>query len=258
MREIAGRAVRDERVDIVAADAAQHLRETRFDLGGFALAERAEIAKERRDPALRRCAWPPNGRPARSGAGGRPAAARRSTERCRASCRSGWSACRRNCCRPCRRSWRARRWRRRPGTRARAASARGSARQARCPAARHSGGSRHRSRRCGSGASRVSRTSASLTVCPHCDVPPPRGSTVTPFLARNGERGAEIGLVPRDDDADRHHLIERGVRRVAAARKAIEEHVALRRGAKSAFQRGSRRAGGHQWSVRMLPCTLTE
>ena len=45
----------------------------------------------------------------------------RSRARCRAWCRSAASGRRRNCCRPCRRWWRARTWRYRPETTARAA-----------------------------------------------------------------------------------------------------------------------------------------
>ena len=68
----------------------------------------------------------------------------------------------------------------------------------------------------------VSMTSAAPTVWPHCDVPAPRGKMGTP--ARHGGLGGANGLVgrARDDDAERLDLVDRRIRRIAAAIPGVE------------------------------------
>ena len=64
-----------------------------------------------------------------------------------------------------------------------------------------------------------SRTSAWLTVCPVSDVPPPRGRTRHAELARRHLEGRlHVVGVARHDDADRLHLVHRGVGRVEEPR----------------------------------------
>ena len=65
------------------------------------------------------------------------------------------------------------------------------------------------------------------TVWPHCEVPPPRGSTGTPSVARDRERGLDVGLVARHDDAQRLDLIDRGIGRLAPAGEGVEHDLAL-------------------------------
>ena len=69
-------------------------------------------------------------------------------------------------------------------------------------------------------------TSEELTVCPACEVPPPRAQHADAFLAR--ERQRMLGFLDgaRRHHADRHHLVMRGVGCVAPARERIEHHIA--------------------------------
>ena len=46
------------------------------------------------------------------------------------------------------------------------------------------------------------------------------------LIARDRERGAGVGLVAGNDDADGENLIDRGIGRVTAARRAIEQDIA--------------------------------
>ena len=123
MREVEIVAAGHQRVEIVAADPALHLREMRFDRVGLARGDapagRARAARAATAAAGRRG----RARPDRNARARRPPAPRRSRARSRGCCRSAASARRRNCCRPCRRWWRARRWRCRPETTGHAASA---------------------------------------------------------------------------------------------------------------------------------------
>src|SRR5258708_18216782 len=61
-----------------------------------------------------------------------------------------------------------------------------------------------------------------------------------------GER--QVGLVTRDYDADGLDLVDRGVRRISAARGLVEEHLALDGAAKGLFQRGH---GGYNSEMRL-------
>ena len=102
MREIDVVAAGDQRVEIIAADAALHFRKAPRDLVGLARGDGEQVAHQSSrhiDTGLRR-----SGRNAHAC---RRPAPRRSRARCRAYCRSAASARRRNCCRPCRRWWRA-------------------------------------------------------------------------------------------------------------------------------------------------------
>ena len=120
MREVDVVLARHQRIEIVAADAALHFWKTRGDLVGLARADGKQVLGER-----------PQRRPATSLRVAADAAEMRKRSvgqqrldrdaRCRASCRSASSGRRRNCCRPCRRWWRATRSRYRPETTGRAA-----------------------------------------------------------------------------------------------------------------------------------------
>jgi hypothetical protein len=64
--------------------------------------------------------------------------------------------------------------------------------------------------------------------------------------SRDGERRGHVGGVARRGDGDRHHLVMRGIGRIAPAREAVEPHLALQRPAETLFQSGPRR---HETSV---------
>ncbi len=118
MREIDVVAAGDQRIEIVAADAALHFRKPPFDLAGLARGDGEKIAHQSLrhiDPGVADA-----GRNARAC---RRRERRRSTARSRAYCHSAASARRRNCCRPCRRWWRATPSRCRPETTGRTVSA---------------------------------------------------------------------------------------------------------------------------------------
>ena len=128
-----GRRAGLHHVDVVALHPPQHLRPARGDLRRLAPDDRVDLADQRA------VAWRSGSRSRRSGRSGiriRRRAPRRSRVRCGPCCRSGSSASRRSCCRPCRRSSPAPRSRRRPGTRGRAAAGRRSGGRARCRAGR--------------------------------------------------------------------------------------------------------------------------
>ncbi len=224
-------ALRVEDVEVVAGDAAQHLRPALADLARVA---RGELAHEAGDGARAAAQARPPGR-------SRPACrrpARRSRRaRCAPCCRRRSSASRTSCCRPCRRAWPARWSTRRPGTTGRAASAarsggraRGPARPPRCARRRRR---RARSRMC----LLVSMTSAAPVVWPHWLVPPPRGSTGT-RRSRAMSMATAMSLHRlRHEHADRHDLVDRRVGGVAAARGGVEQHLALGLGAQAPRQR---------------------
>ena len=62
-------------------------------------------------------------------------------------------------------------------------------------------------------------------------------------LAADIERRPHVGVVPRNEHADRFHLVDRRVGRVAAARRTVEQDVALRR-RRAGAARGRRRRLG--------------
>ena len=153
--------------------------------------------------------------------------ARRSRARCRASCRSAANGRRRNCCRPCRRWWRARRSRCRPET-----------------TARDGLSARLRS---------SSTMPGSTDAAPPGDVeledaveifravdhqrlvdrlPALRGAAaarparVTPSSRASAIARSASAIVRGSDHAERHHLVVRGVGRVAAAAEAVEQDLA--------------------------------
>ena len=97
--------------------------------------------------------------------------------------------------------------------------ARGRARPAPCAAAGSTCSTR---RRC----FEQSITSARFTVWPHWLVPPPRGSTGMPCLARDRQRGGDVVDGLRHDHAERLDLVDRGVGGVTAAVGAVEQHLA--------------------------------
>ena len=80
-----------------------------------------------------------------------------------------------------------------------------------------------------------SMTSDELTVCPHCDVPPPRGSTLTPS-SRAIATAYSASLATGCHHAERRHLIMRRVGGVAAAAEGIEQHLAEKLRFQPAFE----------------------
>ena len=69
-------------------------------------------------------------------------------------------------------------------------------------------------------------TRPSLTVWPHCEVPPPRGVTVRPSSRAMASARKRLVHAARHHDTGRHDLVERGVGGVAAAAEGIEQDVA--------------------------------
>ena len=69
-------------------------------------------------------------------------------------------------------------------------------------------------------------TSDSPTVCPACEVPPPRASTVTPSALANRYRPIGFFDGARGNHAERRNLVMRGVRCIATPGKEIEMHIA--------------------------------
>ncbi len=65
-----------------------------------------------------------------------------------------------------------------------------------------------------------------LTVCPACDVPPPRGNTLTPSSRAIALARSASAIVRGTTTAERHLLIVRGISRVAPAVEAVEQHIA--------------------------------
>ena len=119
MRQIDVVLAGHQRVEIVAADAALHLGKARGDLVGFARADGEQILGERAQRRRHVVDVAADAAEMRQRAVGQHRLDRHA--RCRAWCRSASSGRRRNCCRPCRRWWRARRSRYRPETTGRAA-----------------------------------------------------------------------------------------------------------------------------------------
>ena len=180
MREIDVVPPRHQRIDVVAADPALHLGKARRDFVRLAGAQREQVARQRLERRLRRQIGQVRPRRARNAPCCRRPAWRRPRARSRACCRSAASAPPQELLPSCRRWWRAKRSRRRPGTTGRAASVArlrssstmpGSTRQRRPATSRSS-----MRLRC----FEQSITSELLTVCPACEDPPPRASTVTP------------------------------------------------------------------------------
>ena len=71
-----------------------------------------------------------------------------------------------------------------------------------------------------------STTMPSLTVWPHCEVPPPRGVTIQAVVAGDRKRAQRLIDGAGDHDPERHDLVERGVGGVAAAVEGVEKDVA--------------------------------
>ena len=72
-----------------------------------------------------------------------------------------------------------------------------------------------------------SMTSASPTVWPHCDVPPPRGRHRHACFGGDLQGADRVLFGARHDDPDRHDLVDRGVGAVAAAAESVEQDFAL-------------------------------
>ena len=70
-------------------------------------------------------------------------------------------------------------------------------------------------------------TRAAPTVWPHCDVPPPRGSTGTPASTAICSATTAASAVRGTTTPDGLDLVDGGVGGVAAAARAVEEHVAV-------------------------------
>ena len=65
-----------------------------------------------------------------------------------------------------------------------------------------------------------------MTVCPACDVPPPRGSTLTPSSRAIAIARSASAIVRGTTTPSGIILIVRGVGGVAAAVEAVKQHVA--------------------------------
>ena len=156
----------------------------------------------------------------------------------RPCCRRRASASRTSCCPPCRRASPAPRWRRRRDTRGPADAAARSAcrarRRARPPSASRSTSMHAVEVRLSS------MTRASPTVWPHCEVPAPRGRTGTRPPPRDLHRGPHV-VCARHDHAQRRHLVDRRVGRVASAARASNRTSPAPRG---------QAAQGNGWHVR--------
>ena len=83
-----------------------------------------------------------------------------------------------------------------------------------------------------------STTSESPTVCPACEVPPPRASTRRAFATGNAYRPFSFFYRARGDHADRRDLVMRGIGGVTAAGKAVELDLAAQFGLQPPFQAG--------------------
>ncbi len=113
-----------------------------------------------------------------------------------------------------------------------------------------------------------SMTMPSLMVCPHCEVPPPRGVTIRPSIPADGQRLQRLVHAAGHHDAGRHDLVERGVGGIAAAVEGVEEDIARNfarkpRGKRAVFRRipgffGLRRRhrGSRQMSLNCLAFRL--
>ena len=82
----------------------------------------------------------------------------------------------------------------------------------------------------------VSITSAAPMVWPHWLVPAPRASTGTFEVAGDLDGDGDVAVARRHEHADRHDLVDRGIGGVAAARRGIEQHLALGLGAQASRQ----------------------
>ena len=69
-----------------------------------------------------------------------------------------------------------------------------------------------------------STTIPSLTVWPHCEVPPPRGVTIRPSSLAMAKRPQRLVHGPGNHHAQGQNLVERGIGRVAAAVEGVEEN----------------------------------
>ena len=83
-----------------------------------------------------------------------------------------------------------------------------------------------------------STTSDLPTVCPACDVPPPRAQNRRALASSNRYR--PIGFLNRawGDHANRHDLVVGGVGGVAAARESVELNLTGQFGFQPTFQTG--------------------
>ncbi len=89
-----------------------------------------------------------------------------------------------------------------------------------------------------------SMTSEALTVCPHCEVPPPRGSTLTPSVRAIAIARSASATVCGTTTPSGIDLIMRRVGRIAAAAEAVEQHVATDLRSEPAFK-GGQQSGSH-------------
>ena len=239
-RQVDRRARIDEGVEVVAADAAQHLGKAALDLGGVPLRQRRNRAIARRLDARRRA------RARASCLGGqRPKCASRAVgqhhvllahvidglaveHRAGAARVVGHHAAD-------------------GGAAGRATRRARSAGRAACSAAFRSSSTTPGSTRAQRSSGLISRTrfryfEVSSTrpapiAWPACDVPPPRGVIGTPCRAAICDGADDVLARPRDDHAERLDLIDAGVGGVERARDAIEAHLAVDRAFEVALQR---------------------
>ena len=85
-----------------------------------------------------------------------------------------------------------------------------------------------------------SMTSARATVCPHCEVPPPRGNTGTPSSRAIAIAAAASSRLRGTTTPKRLDLVDRRIRRIAPAAERIEQHLASDLAPEARFQTGCR------------------
>ena len=99
----------------------------------------------------------------------------------------------------------------------------------------------------------LSMTSAAPTVWPHCEVPPPRGSTGTPSSTRDLQRDLRVALGLRHHHADRLDLVDRRIGRVAPARVRRRTTRRRRFRASGAPRAGCRQCADEKSAARLSP-----
>ena len=103
----------------------------------------------------------------------------------------------------------------------------------------------------------MSSTTATLQHWPARLVPPPRGRDRRADAGgRSATAGDHVVAIARDDDADRHLAVVRGVGRVERAGAGVEAHLAARRARRSSSA-SAREANAASWRARIHTSSRT-